>query len=194
MKLPHRGITLIVAGMLLAPPALLAPLAAAQDATPAAECAATTPEQNKEIVARFLAATASGNPEDFAGLMADDHQYHGLHASTPDSASGAGGAAGASEWLDKWDDEIDDLKAEIIQSVAEGDTVMTMTEWTATDTDTGETVSWPGAATHRIACGQIAETWVIGDSLGRLMAIGVITPEELAQVTADDDAAATPAP
>lgn len=194
MKLHQRGLTLIVAGMLLAPAALPAPTVAAQDATPAADCAVTTPEQNKEIVARFLAATASGNPEDFAGLMAADHQYHGLHASTPDSAPGDGGAEGAAAWLDTWDNEIDDLKAEIIQSVAEGDTVMTITEWSATDPDTGEAVSWPGVASHRIACGQIAETWVVGDSLGRLMAIGVITPEELAQVTADADAAATPAP
>ena len=41
-----------------------------------------------------------------------------------------------------------------------------------------------------IECGKMSETWIVTDSLGRLMTSGEITAEELASITA----AATPTP
>ena len=48
----------------------------AQEATPAADCPATTPEENKELVDRWFAALSGGTSEDMAGLAAADIIYH----------------------------------------------------------------------------------------------------------------------
>ena len=48
----------------------------AQEATPAADCPATTPEENKELVDRWFAALSGGTSDDVAELAAADIVYH----------------------------------------------------------------------------------------------------------------------
>jgi hypothetical protein len=48
----------------------------AQEATPAADCPATTPEENKALVERWFAALSGGASEDVANLAAADIVYH----------------------------------------------------------------------------------------------------------------------
>lgn len=185
--MPSRGIALIVAGLLLAPAGLAAPTLA-QDATPTADCAATTEDQNKDLVRAFYDAVESGSAEDFATVLSADHVYHGPAGTEPGEE--AGGAEGASDWVGEWQDEVSDLTVKVDPMIAEDDTVMALVTWSGKDADTGEDATWSGASVFRIECGKIAETWAVGDQLGRLMATGEITAEELATVTA----AATPAP
>ena len=185
--MPSRGLALIVAGLLLAPAGLATPVLA-QDATPAADCAETTLDENKDLVRAFYTAVESGGAEDFAAVLDDDHVFHGPVGVEPGEE--AGGAAGAAGWIDAWETEVTDLSVSVDSLVAEGDTVMALLTWTGTDADTGEEATWNAAGVFRIECGEIAETWAVGDQLGRLMALGAITEEELITVTA----AATPVP
>ena len=48
----------------------------AQEATPAADCPATTPEENKELVHRWFAALSGGASDDVAELAAAEIVYH----------------------------------------------------------------------------------------------------------------------
>jgi ketosteroid isomerase-like protein len=185
--MPSRGLAVIVAGLLLAPVGLAAPVLA-QDATPAAECATTTEAENKELVRAFYAAAESGSAEDFADVLSADHVHHGPAGVEPGEA--AGGAEGASGWVSEWQDDVSDLAVAVDPMIAEDDTVMALVTWSGTDVDTGEDASWSAAGVFRIECGKIAESWAVGDQLGRLMAIGDITADELTSVTA----AATPVP
>jgi hypothetical protein len=50
----------------------------------------------------------------------------------------------------------------------------------------------PPAAIYRIACGRLAEQWVVTDYLTMLRQLGIVTDEELA--TAGTPTVATPAP
>jgi ketosteroid isomerase-like protein len=184
--MPTRALTLIVAGLLLAPAGLATPVLA-QDATPAAECVTTTETENKEIVQAFYAAADSGSPEDFANVLASDHVFRGpINVAPGETAGGADSAAG---WVGEWEEAATDVTVSVDQLVAEDDTVMALVTWSGTDADTGNDASWNGVGVFRIECGKIAETWAVGDQLGRLMALGVVTEEELAEVTAE-----TPSP
>jgi ketosteroid isomerase-like protein len=185
--MPSRCLALIAAGLLLAPASMAAPVIA-QDATPTAECATTTLDENKDLVRAFYTAADSGDAEDFAAVLADDHVFHGPIGVEPGEA--AGGAEGAAGWVDEWEAEVTDLSVSVDSLVAEGDTVIALLTWTATDADSGDEATWNAAGVFRIECGQIAETWAVGDQIGRLMGLGVITEEELIAVTA----AATPVP
>lgn len=181
--MPSRGIALIVAGMLLAP-AALATSALAQDATPAAECAATTEDENKALVLAFFDAAQSGDGPAFGEILAPDHVYHELSVDVP-VATPESGAEGASDWADERNEAITELTATIDPIMADGDLVSTFMTWTGKDADTGAEVTWNSAGLFRIACGKIAENWVVADTLGRLVTSGDITADELTAVTAE---------
>lgn len=186
--MPSRGLALIVAGLLLAPASLATPVFA-QDATPSADCAVTTEDENKDLVVAFFDAAASGDGAAFAEILAPDHVYHELSVDevqeTPES-----GAEGASEWADDRTEAITDLTVTVEPIIADGDLVSAMMMWTGKDSDTGADITWNSAGFFRIECGQIAENWIVTDTLGRLVTSGDITDEELASITAE----ATPAP
>jgi predicted ester cyclase len=55
---------------------------------------------------------------------------------------------------------------------------------------TGQTVEWVVMVHLRFECGKIAEIWSVGDELGKLQRMGVITADELLSV----EPVATPAP
>ena len=181
--MPSRGLALILAGFLLAPSALVVPVLA-QDATPTGDCAATTEEENKDIVRDFFEAAASGNGAAFGDLLAPDHVYHELSVDVP-MTTPESGAEGASEWADERREAISDLAVVVDPIIADGDQVSSMMHWSGTDADTGDAVTWSAAGFFRIECGKIAENWIVTDSLGRLMTSGEITADELAAITAE---------
>jgi ketosteroid isomerase-like protein len=188
-EMPPLGLALVVAGLLLAPASLAAPVAA-QDATPSAECA-TTEDENKEVVLSFFEAAANGNGAAFGELLAPNHVYHELSVDVP-MTTPESGAEGASEWANDRKEEITDLAVTVDPIIADDDMVSAMMSWTGTDADTGAQVNWNAAGFFRFECGKIAENWIVTDALGRLMTSGEITEEELTAITAE--AEATPAP
>ena len=178
----------------LSAPASPLPLAnaVAQEATPAAGCPVTTPEENKELVRRWFEALSSGGSEDVAALAAEDVVYHDP---SPQEEPQTGGTE---EWASDREQDYPDLQVTVEQIVAEGDLVASYQRYTGTQQGdvedqlgipaTGLPTEWVSMATFRIECGKIAEIWTVADDLGRLQALGVITAEELQSV----EPAATP--
>jgi ketosteroid isomerase-like protein len=183
-----RGLALIVAGLLLAPSALAVPTLA-QDATPSAECAVTTEDENKEIVREFFAAAANGDGTGMSETLAPDQVYHELSVDVP-LATPEGGVEAAREWSNERREAITDLSVTVDPIIADGNQVSSMMHWSGKDADTGADVNWSAAGFFDIECGKMAETWIVTDSLGRLMTSGDITAEELTGITAE----ATPVP
>jgi steroid delta-isomerase-like uncharacterized protein len=76
-----------------------------------------------------------------------------------------------------------DLRIEIEDMVATGDTVVTRYTGVATDTagylgrpPTGRTIRTPAIQIFRFAGGQIAESWAVRDDLGTLVQLGHLPP------------------
>ena len=66
---PVKALVLVTLALVGCAPLLPA---AAQDATPAADCPATTPEENKALVRRYFEAHNERNPAAVAELLSDD--------------------------------------------------------------------------------------------------------------------------
>jgi steroid delta-isomerase-like uncharacterized protein len=158
----------------------------AQEATPAADCPATTPEENKALVQRWFAALSGGTSDDVAGLAAADIVYHDP---SPRDASQIGGTE---EWASDRGQDYPDLQVTVEQAIAEDDMVASYQRYTGTQQGdiedergvpaTGLATEWVSMGIFRIECGKIAEIWAVADDLGRLQRLGVITDEELQSV------------
>jgi predicted ester cyclase len=149
------------------------PVRAAQDATPAAECVTTTPEENKELARAYWTEAVWGDQGKIAEVVAPDEVHHwGI----------AGTTTGFEEFRQRWglfNDAFPDLRFTVGLVAAEGDLVATT--WTATGTQAGEwqgiaptnkEVTWKGINIFRIACGKIAESWGEANHLGLRAALG----------------------
>ena len=173
------------------------PLSAAQEATPsAAECPATTAEENKEVVNQFLEAVHSGDDAAAADLTADDIEYY-----APSKGEREGDAEG---FLQGQRASFPDATMTVDLLVGEGETVAAYVSWSGTlqgetAVISGQEVSipegqrdaeWVGALFFQIECGKISEVWPVIDRLGHLMDLGVITEEHLQSA----DVMATPEP
>jgi predicted ester cyclase len=194
----RRSAILILVLALFGSAPLLGPSrSAAQEATPsAAECPATTAEENKEVVQQFLEAVNSGDDAAAAALTADGITYHSR--SKVDREDDAGG------FLRGQRASFPQAAMTIDLLVAEGETVAAYVSWSGTlpgETAmiSGQQVSipegqrdaeWVGAVFLRVECGKIAEVWPVIDRLGHLMDLGVITKEDLQSA----DVIATPEP
>jgi steroid delta-isomerase-like uncharacterized protein len=158
----------------------------AQEATPAADCPATTPEENKALVERWFAALSGGASEDVANLAAADIVYHDP---SPREESQTGGTE---EWASDRGQDYPDLEVTVEQMIAEGDMVASYQRYAGTQQGdvedergvpaTGLATEWVSMGLFRIECGKIAEVWAVADDLGRLQRLGVITDEELQSV------------
>jgi predicted ester cyclase len=177
---------LVLVVTLLGSLALLGPsLSAAQEATPAAECPATTAEENKEVVNQFLAAVSAGDDAAAAESAAEDIEYY-----APAKGEREGDAEG---FLRGQQASFPDATMTVDLLVAEGDTVAAYVSWSGTlpgETAiiSGQDVSipegqrdaaWVGALFFQVECGKIAEVWPVIDRLGHLRELGVISDEEL---------------
>ena len=194
----RRSAILVLVGTLLGSFALLGPpLSAAQEATPAAaDCPATTAEENKEVVTRFLEAVGSGDDVAAAELAADGITYH--------SHSKGKREGDAEGFLQGQRASFPDATMTIDHLVAEGETVAAYVSWSGTlEGEThliaGQDVSipegqrdaeWVGAVFFHVECGKIAEVRPVIDRLGHLMDLGVITEDDLRSA----EVVATPEP
>ena len=155
----------------------------AQEATPATDCPATTPEENKVLVQRWFAALSGGASEDMAGLAAADIIYHDP---SPREEAQTGGTEG---WASDREQDYPDLQVTVEQLIAEGDMVASYQRSMGTQQGdvedeqgvpaTGLATEWVSMGIFRIECGKIGEIWSVADDLGRMQRLGVITDEEL---------------
>lgn len=168
---------------LLAITVLLVPMqsAFAQDATPEAECVATTPDENLAIANAYWQEAVWGEQGEIKDIVAADEIHHwGI----------AGTTNGIDEFMERWalfNTAFPDLEFTIDVAAADDDLVATY--WTATGTQEGEwqgiapsntRVTWDGANIFRIVCGKIAESWGEANHLGLLVQLGAADiPAEL---------------
>lgn len=164
LRFSRRAVTALAAGSLLG--AITRPVRAAQDATPAAECITTTPEENAELARAYWSEAVWGPQGKIAEIVAPDEIHHWGIAGTTE-----GFDAFAERWA-LFNTAFPDLKFDL--SLVTATDSMAATVWTATGTQegewmgiapTGKTVSWSGINTFRIACGMIAESWGEADHI-----------------------------
>jgi steroid delta-isomerase-like uncharacterized protein len=174
---------------------------AAQSGTPAAgadSCPATTPEENVALVERYVDEVYNQhNPEAAAALLADDFNRTNParpHVSEP-------GTADDIVRVERSLREFPDLHGTIEDVIAADDKVVVRMTFAGThqgafeDTGaeaTGRAAAWSSVLIWRIACGKLAENWVVTDRLSQLRQLGHVTDDEL--VTAGTPTVATPAP
>ena len=172
--------------------------AAAQDATPAADCPATTPEENKALVRRYFEAHNERNPAAVAELLSDDFVRNNVAFPQQDQPSGAADDVAR---VEAWLATFPDLQISIEELIAEGDIVMTYQVWRGTQDGpipqwgapaTGRPMAREATSLWRVECGQLAEVSVVVDNLTMLRQLGIITDDELA--TAGTPTVATPVP
>jgi predicted ester cyclase len=180
--------------------------AAAHQASPAAStpCPATTTEENKELVRRYYEdAYGQGHIEVLNEVLADDYVLHipGLGGLIPAVEVPTSGQTDEAERIRELRMEFSDLRVTIPSMVAEGETVAIRMAFSGTQAaplaawdspNTGRPMNREVWAFHRIACGTIAEGWILPDNLSMLRQLGIITDEELAD--AGTPTVATPVP
>jgi predicted ester cyclase len=145
----------------------------AQEATPATECVATTPEENEALAVRYWEEAVWGPQGKIAEIVAPDEIHHW----------GIGGqTTGFEEFAERWalfNAAFPDLEFTVDLIAAEGDLVGTY--WTAHGSQrgewqgiapTGREVTWSGINIFRIACGQIIESWGEADHLSLRQQLG----------------------
>jgi predicted ester cyclase len=174
------------------------PLAVAQDATPAAECPATTPEENKDLVRRFVEEVyTQRDPSRVDAFLADDFNRTSPHRPHTNEPGNADDAARVERSLV----EFPDYESTIEELIAEDDKVMVLMRIRGTHQGdfadlgveaTGRAAEWWSVIIWRVECGLLAENWVVTDRLTTYRHLGIITDDELA--TVGTPTVATPVP
>lgn len=167
----------------------------AQEATPS-PCAATTTDEAFAVAQAYVDAFNAGDSEALGALLADDYRHHGALVQDQDRTAHM-------ERLEVNLAAFPDGLYTVEDITADGDLVAVRTVFTGTlqgpyagVEPTGQPVAVRIVHIHRVACGQIVETWNSGDGLGLLRQIGAL-PEGPAPRTPQQEAAtpiATPNP
>ena len=196
----------VLAGGVALAPGRIGP-ALARQATPAAgtPCPTTTPAENEALVRRvYEEAWGRGDLAVVDEVLADDYVSHipslgrmvRPAANTPERGPDA-----RDEVIRQFRTDFPDLRVTVEALVAEGDTVAVRMTWSGTQRDPLDAIGAPATGRRmelevwvfvRVACGKLAEGWVLPDSLTMLRELGIVTDEELADAAAPT--AATPAP
>jgi steroid delta-isomerase-like uncharacterized protein len=168
-------------------------------ASPAADCPATTPEENEALIRRYIEeAYNARNPDAFADLLADDYVLHNAAAPQQDQQPGYSDDIAR---LQTWLTTFPDLHIAIEKLISAEDTVVGSNVWTGTQEGpfpqwgapaTGRPMSRESIIIWRVECGLIAESWIVQDNLTMLRQLGIITDEELATVGTPTVATPTP--
>ncbi len=180
-------------------PGLRDPVAARQASpTAGASCPVTSAEENAALVRRYYEeAYNERNPALAHELLADQFVRHNTAAPHGDQAHGnADDVARVEAWLSAFPD----LHVTIEKLIATEDTVVVWNIWRGTQD--GPLPQWDAPVTRRameresiiygVACGQLAENWIVQDNLTMLRQLGIITDDELSD--AGTPTVATPAP
>jgi steroid delta-isomerase-like uncharacterized protein len=166
--------------------------AAAQNATPASDCPATSEVENAALARRF-AEERYDNPATFEELLAQDVVYH--RSVSTDVLTAAEAAQRAAEFKAAFPDV-----RVTVELVTAKDDIATVV-WTAEGTQRGEfdgvapigqRATWEGISVLRIACGRVTEFWNQTDALGLREQLGIITDAELADAEPSEIATPTP--
>jgi steroid delta-isomerase-like uncharacterized protein len=180
-------------------------LSAAQEASPAATpCPATGAEENEALVSRlFEEGWGQGDMAVLEQVLADDYVHHFPHLAglASDVNVPVPGRADLGAAIQEWRTAFPDLQITIEDLIADGDTVAMRA--TLTGTQAATLPAWGAPNTRRrmereqqgffrIACGVIAEDWVLPDNLTLVRQLGIITGEELRD--AGTPTVATPVP
>jgi steroid delta-isomerase-like uncharacterized protein len=163
--------------------------ALAQDGTP---CPATTAEEAEAVAEAYFAAFNAGDPDALGALLAPDYRHHGALVTEQDREL-------HQERLRTNRTAFPDGRYELADVFAQGDLVAVRHVFTGTlqgryagVEPAGQPVAVRGVHIHRVACGQIVETWNSGDALGLLRQIGGL-PSPGPSPRTPLEAAATPA-
>ena len=162
-------VTLFAASLLLIPGSMAA---AAQEATPMAECPVTL-EENKTLVTMYWEEIVWGNQGTISEILSPNEVHHwGIGGDTT-------GIDAFNQRFALFLEAFPDIEFTVDLVTAEGDLATTM--WTAHGTHRGEwqgiaptnrEVSWRGINIFRIECGLIVESWDQADHLGLLRQLG----------------------
>jgi steroid delta-isomerase-like uncharacterized protein len=175
--------------------------ATAQDATPEASptaCPATTPEQNADLVRRYIESVYDQHdPAAAARFLADDFNRANPTRAHQNEPGTADDVARVQRSLS----EFPDLSGRIDDLIASGDRVVVRLTVGGTQRGgfadigapaTGRPAEWSMMIIWRVACGKLAENWVVADRLTELRQLGIVTDDEL--TTAGTPTVATPIP
>jgi predicted ester cyclase len=192
-------VAILVVGAVLVPG--LPQPAGARQSSPAADtsCPTTSAEENEALVQRYYDEAYNGrNVEVVDELLADDFVRHNVAVPQQDQAPGnADDVARIESWLSAFPD----LQIAVEDLYASSDTVVSYVTWSGTQDGplpqfgapvTGRPMARESLVVWRVACGELAENWIVQDNLTMLRQLGIITDEELA--TADTPTVATPTP
>ena len=170
----------------------------AQDATPATDCPTTTTEENKDLVRRYVEEVYNGHdPSRVDDFLADDFNRTNPARPHTNEPGNADDAARVERSLA----EFPDLSGTIEDLIAEDDKVVVLLRFAGTHQGdfedlgaaaSGRPAEWTAVIIWRVACGQMAESWVVTDRLTEYRQLGIITDDELA--TVGDPTVATPGP
>ena len=172
----------------------------ASQASPAAEtdCPATSPEDNEALVRRYYEeAYNARNTAAVDELLADDFVRHNVAVPQQNEPNNADDVARVEAWLAAFSD----LQVTIEELFATEDEVVSFVVWRGTQDGplpqwdapvTGQPMARESLVVWRVACGELAENWIVQDNLTMLRQLGIITDEEL--VTAGTPTVATPEP
>src|SRR5579884_1433474 len=170
--------------------------AGAQGATPAslpgaspAGCPTTTPEQNVALVRQWYDKVYNGRDTGLIpSLLAPDYVRHRPGAQVPNQP----GPADDIRFVKLVLTEFPDLHVTVNDVVAAGDQVAIRTTFAGTQraplTDQGgapatnRRMSRDNIAIWRVACGRLAEQWIVSDFLTELRQLGIISNAELASI------------
>jgi len=172
----------------------------ASQASPVAEadCPAPSAEENAALVQRYYdEAYNARNTAVIDELLADDFVRHNVAVPQQNEPNNADDVARVEAWLAAFSD----LQVGIEELFTTEDTVVSFVVWRGTQD--GPLPQWDAPVTGlpmereslvvwRIACGQLAENWIVQDNLTMLRQLGIISDEEL--TTAGTPTVATPAP
>jgi steroid delta-isomerase-like uncharacterized protein len=150
---------------------------AAQQATPEANCAATTPEENLAIVRRFYEEGAQGGDVSvFDEVAAPDIIYYGATVGPKTSVEDL------KKTYQEAIDAFDPLTYTLLSSTVGPDAVAVRYEVQGKHTGefrkiapSGNTITWTHSAIAHVECGKIVEMWAQINQLDRLNQLGVLT-------------------
>ena len=192
-----RAAILVALSILLGSARAPLPITVAQVATPAAECPATTPEQNLAIVRSFFEDGVNGaDLAVFDRVAAPDIVYHGA------TVSDESGLEALKRIYSEALAGFPGIEYTLLTSVADGNAVALRYSVKGVHTGdfrglppTGKTITWNHSAFAHVDCGRISEMWAEIDQLDRLRQLGILAAEGPAarMAGAASGPAATPA-
>ena len=154
----------------------------------------TTPTP-RTVVERFIEEMWNNRRLDVADeLFAPDCVTHQLRSAPGPTPAAPRGPAEIKREIGEWVAAFPDLRVEVTMQAAAGDLVTTHCAFRGTHRGvwygippTGRAVTVALAVTHRVRDGRIAEDWVVGEWLGALEQLGIVSPlpELLARAAAE---------